>query len=57
VRECWLVRPGERRLGVIAFEHGHVADEKAFRSWNPIRSRVLPDFSLSVEDVLGKRGA
>ena len=58
VRECWLVRQDQRSVKVIGAaeasyegERG-IASQRDFMRTARIESRVLPDFSLSLDDIL-----
>jgi Uma2 family endonuclease len=47
VRECWLVHAATRRIDVIDCEGDGTG---SFSGDQPIRSRVLPDLSVSVDE-------
>lgn len=53
VAECWVADLFARRLDVLTFAEGGVADRRAFDERTSISSRVLPDFSRNLGDILG----
>ena len=53
VRECWLVHQGQRNVSVVEFRDGVARPQRLFGSKEPLRSAVLPDFSLSLSEILG----
>lgn len=55
VRECWLVHEFSSRVEVMAFEGNRSRRRQCFEAGEPIRSGVLPNFSLSYEDIVGPR--
>jgi Uma2 family endonuclease len=52
VRECWLLHQFERRLEVLSFANGVVADRSSFDERTPIRSSVLPEFNRTLTSIL-----
>jgi Uma2 family endonuclease len=52
VRECWLVHRDQRRISVIGFHDGEAAPARLWGELEPIRSAVLPDFRLSLSEIL-----
>lgn len=52
VRECWLLHQPERRLDILGFEAGRVANERAFADDAPIQSVVLPEFSQTLHSIV-----
>jgi Uma2 family endonuclease len=52
VRECWLVHQTERRIEVLAFQGGLIAERASFDERTPLRSRVLPEFTHSPGSIL-----
>ena len=52
VRECWLVYQDQKRLSVITFEERRIGERRLIGFHEPITSSLLPDFSLSLEDIL-----
>ena len=52
VRECWLVHQDHRSAAVIQFRDFRVADRRVFKRSEPIASVVLPDFRLSLDEIL-----
>jgi Uma2 family endonuclease len=52
VRECWLLHQDRRTLTVLEFADRRTRQERDFDGREPIRSAVLPDFSLTLDDVL-----
>jgi Uma2 family endonuclease len=53
VDECWLVDLERRRIDVLRFARGVVADRRAFDEDAAVRSHVLPAFSRSPGAILG----
>lgn len=52
VRECWLLRQGERVVDVLTLSGGRVIADTRFTRYAPIVSAVLPDFRLSLQEIL-----
>lgn len=52
VRECWLVHQPERECEIVTFRAGGLASRRRFATGEPLGSAVLPDFRLSVAEVL-----
>jgi len=52
VRECWLVHQDQRSVKVIRFAEGRLAGHRAFERHERIESSVLPQFGLSLDDIL-----
>lgn len=52
VRECWLVHQDQRRVAVIEFAGERVAARNVYRRREPIRSVVLPEFDLVLDDIV-----
>jgi Uma2 family endonuclease len=52
VRECWHVHRDERRVSVIGFDRGEERFRWLLGADLPIPSTVLPDFSLSLREIL-----
>jgi Uma2 family endonuclease len=52
VCECWLVHQDRADVTVMEFGDGRVREERVSRLHDPIRSRVLSGFSLSLHDIL-----
>lgn len=55
VRECWLVHQDRRFVDVITFVDQRAANKRAFGRHEPIVSRVWPEFTLSLDDILEER--
>jgi len=55
VRECWLLHQEDRALELLQFEGGVLVNRRWFRAETPVTSRVLPDFNLSLEQILNPR--
>ena len=51
-RERWEVHQIRRAVTVTRFEDGRIADEQMFGERAAIQSGVLPDFTLSLADIL-----
>lgn len=52
VREIWLLHQTEERFEVLRAEDGLITSSDSRRYHDPIRSRVLPEFTACVADVL-----
>lgn len=52
VKECWLIHQLERRLEVLEFANGSVAERASFDEKTAIKSRVLPDFKRTLGSML-----
>lgn len=52
VRECWLVHQDQRSCTVIRFRDGREAMRTVFERHQAVDSAVLPDFNLSLDDIL-----
>jgi Uma2 family endonuclease len=52
VKECWLIHQLQRRLEVLSFLNGGVAERGTFDEKTPIKSRVLPDFDRTLRSML-----
>lgn len=52
VREIWLLHQLEERFEILRAEDRRVAKRESFDYATPIRSDVLPDFRMRVEDIL-----
>jgi Uma2 family endonuclease len=52
VHECWLFHQLEARLEIVTFADRAIADRHSLDETAPISSRVLPEFNLSVDDIL-----
>lgn len=52
VRECWLVHQDRRDITVVAFANGRIREQRVSSRDEPIRSTVLPDFSLTLDGIL-----
>jgi len=52
VRECWLVHQDQRTVTVITFEDGRQSLRRSFQRREAIVSRVLPDFTMSLDEIL-----
>lgn len=53
VRECWLLHQDRREVAVLRFDDRRTADRRVFGWREAIVSSVLPEFSDSLEDMLG----
>ena len=53
VRECWLVHQDRREVSVVEFGDRQIGARRDFAYHDAIRSRVLPEFSLSLADIQG----
>ncbi len=54
VRECWLVNQVREDVTVLTFDEGLVRRQWVHAAGEPIRSDVLPDWSMALSDVLRK---
>jgi Uma2 family endonuclease len=52
VRECWLLHQLEKRMEVLTFENGGIAERASFDQRTPVQSRVLPDFDRTLGSIL-----
>ena len=52
VREIWLLNQQTERVEILRTAHGRVATRAVLDYLTPIRSDVLPDFSLTVHEIL-----
>jgi Uma2 family endonuclease len=52
VGECWLVHQFVREVEVLEFAGGAVATRNMFAADAPIRSKVLPQFTCCLDDIL-----
>ena len=52
VRECWLVHLDRRDVTVITYASGRIATRTVFGWRRSIASSVLPNFTLSLDDML-----
>src|SRR5205823_5713208 len=52
VRECWLVHQNQRSASVITFSDGRIARRREFARKAGLESSVLPEFTLSLDDIL-----
>jgi Uma2 family endonuclease len=50
-RECWLVHQDRRDVTVLAFADRRVSARTVFRRDAPIHSQVLPEFSLTLDEI------
>jgi Uma2 family endonuclease len=51
VRECWLVHQTQIHVAVLEFRGRRLAERRLSQSWEPIQSNVLPEFTLSLEEI------
>lgn len=52
VRECWWVETIRRDVTVMTFDDHRVSGRRTHAATDPIRSRVLPDWSMTLNEVL-----
>jgi Uma2 family endonuclease len=52
VRECWLIHQNERAITVMDLRGDGVTARRLHRRSDPIRSAVLPEFQLSLGDII-----
>jgi len=52
VRECWLVHQDHRTVTVMAFEDRRPSARRIFQRREPVASGVLPEFTLSLDEIL-----
>lgn len=52
VREIWLLNQQTETVELLRTAHGRMATREVVDYFTPIRSDVLPDFSLTVHDIL-----
>jgi hypothetical protein len=53
-REIWLLHQLEERLEILAVHDGRVATRSAIDDLTPVRSSVLPEFTMTVEAILSE---
>jgi Uma2 family endonuclease len=53
VQECWLLHQLKRRLEIVRCAPGAMSERESFDDHTAIRSRVLPDFRLTIGSILG----
>lgn len=51
VNECWLVHQDRQEFAVLDFADRRVRERRIHRTTEPIRSRVLPDFNMTWDEV------
>ena len=51
-RECWLVHEDHRTITVIVFENRRESSRRTFQRREPVVSTVLPEFTLSLDEIL-----
>ena len=54
VGECWLVHQDRREVTVLEFKDGRVRSERVMSRLDPIQSRVLPEFTKSLDEILAE---
>ena len=52
VEECWLIHQSEQAVTVLDLRTDGVTARRLHRRHDPIRSRVLPGFQLSLGDII-----
>lgn len=52
VRECWLVHTIRRDVTVITFDAGRARYRRVHAAGDPIRSRVLPEWTMPLDEIL-----
>ena len=52
VAECWLVHQDQRSVTVITFEDYRQASRQMFQRGDAMVSSVLPEFTLSPDEIL-----
>ena len=52
VRECWLVHQDQHRVSIVGFEDAQIAQRRLVGRRDAIVSSVLPDFSMSLQQIL-----
>ena len=52
VRECWLVHQDERLVTMVDFTDRRIDTRRPYRKDEPIESKVLPEFRVSLKDIL-----
>jgi Uma2 family endonuclease len=52
VRECWLVHQERNDITVLSLSQGAVVESRTMAVRDPIASRVLPDFSASLGEII-----
>jgi Uma2 family endonuclease len=54
VRECWLLHQDERSVTVVGYRDRAEATRTVFGRREPIVSEVLPEFTSSLDEILGE---
>jgi Uma2 family endonuclease len=52
VREIWLLHQLKEQLEILGALHGRVVSRKPFDYRTPIESDVLPEFTMTAEEIL-----
>lgn len=52
VREIWLLHQQDERFEILGVQNRRVATRESYDYARPIRSRVLPDFRLTIDHIL-----
>ncbi|MGH9256139.1 MAG: Uma2 family endonuclease [Vicinamibacterales bacterium] len=52
VRECWLVHQDRRDVSVVNFANRRIRERRVSSRYEPIRSSVLPELSLTLDAIL-----
>jgi Uma2 family endonuclease len=52
VREIWLLHQLEEQFQILGAQDGRVVRQESFDYLTPIKSNVLPEFTVTVEDIL-----
>lgn len=52
VCECWLVHQESQDITVLSLSQGAVVEKRTMAARDPVGSRVLPDFTASLDDIL-----
>lgn len=53
VRECWLVHQLARRIEVLQFADGAIAQRRGYGQYDRLSSAVLPEFDRSLMSIVG----
>jgi len=56
VRECWLVHAAEVELSIMRFANQRIDERIRLRRDEPVRSRALPEFAPTLEEILLNEG-
>ncbi len=53
IPEYWIIDPDERTVEVFVLQNNHYVLQGRFRPGQTVRSTLLPDFEVTVDDIFG----